>query len=566
MNVLSLFNGMNVCAMALEDAGIEVDTQYISEIDKYANKASDLLFPGAIQLGSVLDWRDWDVDWSSIDLVTGGFPCQAWSVAGKQLGDKDERGMLFWTMLDIMKQVKKHNPNANFLIENVRMKKEFEEYITHHTEQALGEVHKILINSALVSAQNRNRYYWTNFPVEQPSDEGIVLADILEVEPKDITIMSDKFCSRNSHILRDDVSGKAKNLSAMEYVKNGRQGDYIKCLSDKELSYMMRSESTTENKPRILRAKKPCEKSNTITQSIHKGVPHGVIEHAKGSYRKLTPRECMRLQTIPEHYIDKLLTAGERDNRYQSMYNELISKKGIKSCKSAKSMNVINPSQAEKLDCVINTTLESLEQGQQTIPKGSIKARSVTKRGVIVTSKQSLDYASSTTSHGKESNHQILDVKFAISLLSTGVEGCVLNITTHSEEMETQKQSIETKIDVLNLMEMLGLDITRTMTVDLLIELLQKELQVEHSEKEKLYTMLMVTNLIIAKSISSCVNRTRITSLYIDSLSKLRSNSLEMGLSGLRMESINVISNSNLYKMTGNAWNMKTITHILKSM
>ena len=89
LNVLSLFNGMNVCAMSLEDAGIEVNTQYISEIDKYANQASDLLFPNAIQLGSVCNWESWDIDWSSIDLVTGGFPCQAWSMAGKQLGDKD---------------------------------------------------------------------------------------------------------------------------------------------------------------------------------------------------------------------------------------------------------------------------------------------------------------------------------------------------------------------------------------------------------------------------------------------------------------------------------------------
>ena len=110
-----------------------------------------------------------------------GFPCQAWSVAGKQQGDKDERGMLFWTMLDIMKKVLEHNPKANFLIENVKMKKEFEEYITLHTTQALGTVYKYLINSALVSAQNRQRYYWTNIKdIEQLEDKGILLRDILE--------------------------------------------------------------------------------------------------------------------------------------------------------------------------------------------------------------------------------------------------------------------------------------------------------------------------------------------------------------------------------------------------
>ena len=126
-----------------------------------------------------------------------------------------------------MKNVRHHNPKADFLIENVKMKKEFEEYITFHMNNAVGDVHKILINSALVSAQNRNRYYWTSFEVKQPEDRGIVLADVIESNPENPTVMSDKFCTRNAHILRDDIGGKAKNLSAMEYVKSGRQGDYI---------------------------------------------------------------------------------------------------------------------------------------------------------------------------------------------------------------------------------------------------------------------------------------------------------------------------------------------------
>ena len=88
--------------------------------------------------------------------------------------------MLFWVTLEIIAHVLKHNQEAKFLMENVKMKKEFEEYITHHTEQALGHVEKTLINSALVSAQNRQRYYWTNFEVTQPEDKGILLRDILE--------------------------------------------------------------------------------------------------------------------------------------------------------------------------------------------------------------------------------------------------------------------------------------------------------------------------------------------------------------------------------------------------
>ena len=183
MNVLSLFDGISTCHLALDKAGIKVDKYYSTEIDKYAIQVADKNYPQdkPYRLGDVTKWQDWDIDWSSIGLVTGGFPCQAWSVAGKQLGDRDERGMLFWTTLDIIKNVLKHNPDAKFLMENVKMKKDFEEYITYHTTQALGNIHKYLINSALVSAQNRQRYYWTNIEgIRQPLDKGILLRDILE--------------------------------------------------------------------------------------------------------------------------------------------------------------------------------------------------------------------------------------------------------------------------------------------------------------------------------------------------------------------------------------------------
>ena len=178
--VLSLFDGISGTQVALERNGITYDNYYASEIDKYPITITQKNYPNTIQLGSVTDWREWDIDWSSVDLVCGGFPCQSWSVAGLGLGDKDVRGMLFWTMLDVIKLVLEKNPNAKFLMENVRMKKEFEDYITFHTEQALGKVNKHLINSALVSAQNRKRFYWTNIDgIEQPQDLGLVLSDIL---------------------------------------------------------------------------------------------------------------------------------------------------------------------------------------------------------------------------------------------------------------------------------------------------------------------------------------------------------------------------------------------------
>lgn len=267
MKVLSLFDGMSCGMIALKRLSIPVTAYYASEIDKYAITVSAKNHPEIIRLGDVQNWREWDIDWGSIDLILGGFPCQAWSMAGKQLGDKDERGQLFWTMLDIMKEVRAYNPKADFLIENVKMKKEFEQYITHHTEQALGNVHKILINSALVSAQNRNRYYWTSFPTSQPNDKGIQLVDIIDESVDNITMMSDSFCSRNKNILRDDLSGKSKTLTALEYAKNGRQGDYISCKSALESQLTFATIGSSNH--RVFRK---TSKAGCLTAIMFKGV------------------------------------------------------------------------------------------------------------------------------------------------------------------------------------------------------------------------------------------------------------------------------------------------------
>jgi len=287
MNVLSLFNGMSCGMMALELLNVKVDKYYGSEIDKYANQAEQALFPGTIQLGDVLNWRDWDIDWTDIDLVTGGFPCQAWSMAGKQLGDKDERGKLFWTMLDIMKHVKYHNPNADFLIENVKMKKEFEEYITLHTENALGHVHKILINSALVSAQNRNRYYWTNFKVEQPEDRGILLKDILE----------------------SGVVDRDKSRSIIASIGRTTHREYFKKHQGQLVFFVGRG-----NNPRGFRS----EDGKITTLTSNSFEQNNFIARVKG-YRKITPRECFRLQTVPEHHIDTLLSSGISNTQLYKM-------------------------------------------------------------------------------------------------------------------------------------------------------------------------------------------------------------------------------------------------------
>lgn len=179
-DVLSLFNGASILNKSLDKLGVNYDKYYYSEVDKWANKLTQHHFPNALPLGDVLNWRDWDIDWSGVQLIGAGFPCNSWSVAGKQLGDKDERGKLFWTTLDIIAHAKLHNPNVKFLIENVKMKGDFERYITHHTNEALGDVEKVLINSSTLLPQNRERYYWTNFKVVQPTPRDMCIRDILE--------------------------------------------------------------------------------------------------------------------------------------------------------------------------------------------------------------------------------------------------------------------------------------------------------------------------------------------------------------------------------------------------
>lgn len=170
MNVLSLFDGMSCGQIALNKTGISYGKYYASEIDKHAIKVTQHNYPDTIQIGSVLDVKATDLP--KIDLLIGGSPCQGFSYAGKQLNFNDPRSSLFFEYVRLLNECKP----KYFLLENVKMKKEYQDVITEH----LG-VEPIEINSALVSAQNRTRYYWTNIPkIEQPNDKGILLKDITE--------------------------------------------------------------------------------------------------------------------------------------------------------------------------------------------------------------------------------------------------------------------------------------------------------------------------------------------------------------------------------------------------
>ena len=125
MKVLSLFDGVSCGMVALERVGIRVDKYYASEIDEYAIKISKKNYPNIIQLGDITNWKNWDIDWSSIDLVIGGSPCQGFSNAGRGLNFDDPRSALFFVFVEILNHIKEFNKDVMFLLENVKMKKEW---------------------------------------------------------------------------------------------------------------------------------------------------------------------------------------------------------------------------------------------------------------------------------------------------------------------------------------------------------------------------------------------------------------------------------------------------------
>lgn len=182
LKVLSLFDGMSCGQLALQRAGFEVEEYYASEIDKYAIQVTQQNFPNTVQLGDVTKVDSLDV--SEIDLLIGGSPCQGFSFAGKGLNFEDPRSKLFFEFVRLFKELKP----KYFLLENVKMKKESEAVIT----ELLG-VEPVEINSALVSAQNRRRLYWTNIPnVTQPEDKALFFGSVKESDAAKKFYYSDK--------------------------------------------------------------------------------------------------------------------------------------------------------------------------------------------------------------------------------------------------------------------------------------------------------------------------------------------------------------------------------------
>lgn len=340
MKVLSLFDGMSCGQIALKQLGIIPEVYYASEINKHAIKQTQLNFPNTIHLGDVSK-----IDISkleSIDLLIGGSPCQSFSFAGKRVGmsttNKEEiytldrylelknegfrfegESYLFWEYMRILTDIRIYNPNVLFLLENVEMGKKWERILS----EAIG-VYGVHINSALVSAQNRKRIYWTNIrtrtnglfgevysDIPQPEDKKIFLENILESQVDDKYYLSEKtilgmMLHKERNIMKGNGFGaqfpslKSNTLLARSY-KDGKENLIrVPEATKKGFVEIMPGEcfDLTQPNSKTRRGRRMVEKCNCLMAQTRLEY----FRHDGGRIRRLTPVECSRLQTIPSWY------------------------------------------------------------------------------------------------------------------------------------------------------------------------------------------------------------------------------------------------------------------------
>jgi DNA-cytosine methyltransferase len=281
LNVFSLFDGMSCGQLALEKAQLPIGTYHASEVDKWAIKVTQKNFPCTLQMGDITKLEDWRLklirDHIGIDLVMGGSPCQGFSFAGKGLNFDDPRSKLFFEFVRVLKILKP----KYFLLENVRMKKESQDIISEY----MG-VEPVAINSNLVSAQNRHRLYWTNIPFSIPDDKGLILADVLE----------DGITDREKSHCLDANYFKGGNLKSY-FEKHRRQLVFNdRCIQIGEAADLKGYDI-------IKRVYSPDGKAPTLT-TMGGGHREPKVAVDDLTWRKLTPLECERLQTVPDNYTE----------------------------------------------------------------------------------------------------------------------------------------------------------------------------------------------------------------------------------------------------------------------
>ncbi len=321
MNVVSLFNGMNTGRQALENVGIKVNKYYSSEIKPYAIELTQYHFPDTIQVGDVTKWREWNIDWKSIDLILSGSPCQDLSAAGKRAGINGKKSSLFFIFVEILNHVKKLNTKVLFLQENVGSASKFDVGIM---SRELG-VYPVRINSKLVTAQLRDRYYWSNIrtketmfdlvtDIPQPKDKKIMFKDIItdgHVEREKSTAILEGYVSKNT--FKNENSKEAQKylksrdnigICPIVYVENNE----VRVKTNTKKGYDILTENdvldlsfptSTTRRGRVTKGKSPClmESNNNL------------YSYKDGKVRTLNQIEMERLQGFPDGYTSILSKA-----------------------------------------------------------------------------------------------------------------------------------------------------------------------------------------------------------------------------------------------------------------
>ena len=346
MIYLELFSGGSVARQSVKELGLTVTRWYSSEINKYPIQIANDNHDDLIHLGGVEGVLDKLVSHKDIDVIFCGSPCQGFSVAGKQLNFEHEQSKLFFTFLDIYKAIYTANPHVKLLFENVKMKKEWEQIILSKLQDINPNLKLHIIDSALVSAQRRVRMYITDIEFDMPEDRGIVLKDIIECGCVD---RNKSYCldanywkggnlkmyfekSRRQLVFGDgchqvgvadlkgydiikrvySVEGKCPTLTTMQ---GGHREPKILCNSasitgrrldsngvrkddDTSLPIVQTLEVSDTDKSRCLSTLT----KDTVVSPLPKGrYPDAYGEH-KLHWRKLTVKECCRLQTLPDDY------------------------------------------------------------------------------------------------------------------------------------------------------------------------------------------------------------------------------------------------------------------------
>jgi len=311
MNVISLFNGMGTLRQALSDLKIKVDKYYSSEIKPYAIELQQHHFPDVIQVGDINSWKEWNIDWATIDFIGSGSPCQDLSIAGKRAGINGSRSSLFFVFVEILEHVKKLNPNMLFLQENVGSANTYDVGVM---SRVLG-LYPCRINSSKLTAQLRDRYYWTNIrtkktmfdtvtDIPQPKDLNIMFKDIIDNGYVD----NDKsFCllegesrpnnEKNQIALKKRLDKSFQSLVWVEkkvIVKVNTKKGYTEMTSSDCLNFSF--PKSTTRRGRVTKGKSPC---------LLKGnEPLYCLDNF--NLRILNKQELCRLQGFPYDYCDIL--------------------------------------------------------------------------------------------------------------------------------------------------------------------------------------------------------------------------------------------------------------------